>query len=86
MGNPFVRTAVIEASQHAFKKPGISKPLRKRRENADPHFIEIADRCMNRIYRKSTRLLYAGKIRNKAKVAAAREMIGFIWESMRAAA
>ena len=86
MGNPFVRTAVIEASQHAFRKPGISRALRQRRENADPKFVDIADRCMNRLYRKSTRLLFAGKIRNKVKVAAAREMLGFIWESMRTAA
>lgn len=86
MGNPFVRTAVIEASQHAFRKPGISRALRQRREKADPKFVDIADRCMNRLYRKSTRLLFTGKIRNKVKVAAAREMLGFIWESMRAAA
>ncbi len=31
-------------------------------------------------------LLYAGKPINKIKVACAREMLGFVWESLRVAA
>jgi len=56
-----------------------------RRENADPRFVEIADRCMNRLYRRAHYLLGREKPRNKVVVACAREMLGFIWEALRAA-
>ena len=42
----------------------------------------IADRCLKRINKKGNRLLDAGKHPNKVKVACAREMIGFVWESL----
>jgi transposase len=86
MGNKYVRTAVVEACQLAFTKPKVGPPLKKRRVGADPKYIEIADRCMQRLYRKSNHLLHRGKSRNPVKVACAREMLGFIWESLRIAA
>ena len=36
--------------------------------------------------RKGNRLLLAGKYPNKVKVACAREMVGFVWESLNQAA
>jgi hypothetical protein len=36
--------------------------------------------------KKGNRLLLAGKHPNKVKVACAREMVGFVWESLRLAA
>lgn len=86
MGNRRIRRAVIEASQYALRPCQISRRLKSVREGIDPKLIEISDRCMRRLYKKSTRLLYAGKQRNKVKVAAAREMLGFIWESLKAVA
>lgn len=85
MGNQRVRTAVVEACQKAYLTPNISKRLKDRRKRVDLRFIEIADRCMKRLYKKSTRMLYAGKPINKIKVACAREMLGFVWESLRLA-
>ncbi len=82
-GNSQIRTSIVEASQFALMPPRISKGLAKRRADASPKIIDIADRCMNRLYKKSSRLLYAGKHRNKVKVAAAREMLGFVWEALK---
>jgi transposase len=86
MGNRHIRTAAIEASQGAFEPPRVSKRLKAQRENLEEKYIDIADRCMMRLHKKSTRLLYAGKAKNKIKVAAARELLCFVWESLRAAA
>jgi len=53
-----------------------------RRVNTSPEYIAIADRCLRRLSKKGNRLLEAGKHPNKVKVACAREMIGFVWESL----
>ncbi len=82
MGNRNIRTTVIESCQNVSKIPKISKQLRARRENAEVKLIEIADRCMKRLYKKSSRMLQREKIKNKIKVACARELLGFIWESL----
>ena len=86
MGNSRIRTSVVEACQKANKIPQISKRLKDRRKRTDPKYIEIADRCMKRLYKKSTRMLYAGKPINKIKVACARETLCFVWESLNLAA
>ena len=84
MGNKYIRTAVVEACQTALKPPRISSDLKRRREGAEPSSVEIADRCMQRLNKKGTRLLFAGKQKNKVTVACGREMLGFIWETLRA--
>lgn len=86
MGNQYIRRTAIESSQSAVNVPRISWALRRRRENADPQMVEIADRCMQRLYTKGKRLMYKGKHINKVKAACAREMLGFIWESLNKAA
>jgi transposase len=83
-GNKYVRSVAIEACQYALIAPKASAALRIRRRGVDKELTNIADRCMARLYKKGTRLLFAGKERNKAKVACAREMLGFVWESLRA--
>lgn len=83
MGNKYARTAVVEACQTARRPPRISAPLaRRRKEFASPETIQIADRCMHRLYKRAQHLLQRGKHANKVKVACAREMLGFLWESM----
>lgn len=86
MGNSSLRACVVEACQSVHYPPKISKALRKRRQDAQPRGVEIADRCMNRLYKRSQHLTNRGKHRNKVKVACARELFGFIWESLRQAA
>ena len=86
MGNKNIRTSVVESCQIAKQIPKISRNLKARRQGVNPKYVEIADRCMNRLYTKSKRLLNRGKLANKVKVACAREMLCFVWESLRAAA
>jgi transposase len=86
MGNRHVRTSVIEACQLASRVPQVSKFLRARRKKIKLEYVEIADRCMNRLYKKSQRMLHKNKIANKVKVACAREMLCFVWESLNAVA
>lgn len=83
LGNAFLRYAVVEATQFAFYPPKVSRALKKRREGVGQRQIEIADRCMERLYKKGSRLLFAGKNKNKVKVALARELLAFIWETLK---
>lgn len=85
MGNHRLRWTIVEACQRVHKIPSISTRLKYRRQDVEPEFIEIADRCMKRLYKKSQRMLLAGKPVNKIKVACGREMLGFVWESLRKA-
>lgn len=85
LGNRHIRTAVIESSQLAWQSPRVSRELNYRRKCADPRFIEVADRCMARLYKKSSVLLAKGKSRNKVKTACARELLCFVWESLKMA-
>lgn len=85
MGNRHIRTSVIEACQQAKRIPHVGKTLRSRRAGVNERYIKIADRCMERLYKKSQRLLGRDKMANKVKVACAREMLCFVWESLRAA-
>ncbi|KKL77074.1 hypothetical protein LCGC14_2038520, partial [marine sediment metagenome] len=81
-GNRYLRTAFIEANQRGYRSPMITKDLKARRKNTEPELIHIADRCLKRLNKKGKHLLYAGKHPNKVKVACAREMVGFVWESL----
>jgi transposase len=81
-GNRYLRTAFIEANQRGYRSARISKDIKARRANSAPEDIAIADRCLRRLNKKGNRLLLAGKHPNKVKVACAREMVGFVWESL----
>ncbi len=81
-GNRYLRTAFIESNQRIFRAKSIGADLKQRRKDIDPELIQIADRCMIRLAKKGSRLLFAGKHTNKVKVACAREMVGFVWESL----
>lgn len=82
LGNRFLRTSLVEACQTAHRSPSVSRRIQARRAHIHMEFKSIADRCMQRLYRKSQHLLKRGKPSNKVKVACAREMLGFIWESL----
>lgn len=83
MGNPRLRTAIVESVQ--LKRPVVGRMLAIRRQGKESKYIEVADRCMMRLHKKSTNLAYKGKHTNKIKIACAREAVGFIWESLRKA-
>jgi transposase len=85
-GNRYLRTAFIEANQRGYRTARISKDIKARRAHTPLEYIDIADRCLRRLNKKGNRLLIAGKHPNKVKVACAREMVRFVWESLRKAA
>ncbi len=82
MGNRHVRTVVVEACQYVRSPVYVSRILRERRKKASPEAVQIANKCMNRLHKKGHRLSAKGKNTNKVKVACAREMLAFIWETM----
>jgi len=83
MGNKFIRKILTEAAQNYNRIPVIGKDLRTRREGVNPKYTEVADRCMHRIHKRGKHLWHRGIAVNKVKTACAREMLGFIWESLK---
>ncbi len=74
--------ALIGSGQRANKPVVISRTLKERRKDKDLKFISLGHRCMKGLNKKLNMMLYAGKPINKIKVACARKMVGFIWESL----
>jgi transposase len=85
-GNKYLRNALVEANQRFSRRTNIHRDLKVRRAKVDPNLVLIAERCRMRLMKKGNRLLNAGKHPNKVKVAVAREMVGFVWESLKAVA
>ena len=82
MGNKRLRWILTEVAQNYNRVPIIGKDLRTRRLAIEPKYTEIADRCMYRIHKRGKHLWHKGKPVNKVKTACAREILGFIWESL----
>lgn len=82
MGNKRLRWILTEIAQNYNRVPIIGKALRARRQDINPKYTEIADRCMHRIHKRGKHLWHKGKPVNKVKTACAREILGFIWESL----
>jgi len=83
MGNKRIRTTMIESCQSAKSVPSVGRRLKSARQGKDAAVTAIADRCMNRLHSKSTRLIFGGKTINKVKAAAGREMLCFVWEILK---
>lgn len=81
-GNRHVRFAVIEAARHYSNIVHVSLGLRKRRQGQPAWVISKADQAMKRLNRRYWHLVQKGKNSNKAAVAVARELVGFIWAVM----
>ena len=65
------------------RPPKVSKELSRRQEGQSAEVRAISWRAQNRLHRRYTRLLARRLQRNKAIVAIARELCGFIWELLR---
>jgi len=81
-GNRHVRRLLIEAAWHYRHRPS-TLSLTKRRQGQSPRVVAIADKAMQRLHRRFTRMLERGKPRPKVVVAIARELTGFVWAAMR---
>ncbi len=82
MGNKRIRTTLIESCQFNFNEVKISRRLKLSREGAEMKYINIADRCMERLRKKSIMMRIKNKHHNKIKTACAREMLCFVWEAL----
>lgn len=78
-GNKHVRRVLVEASWCYCRRPVVGARLRTRRKDQPGWVIAIADRAQDRLYRRYWKLVTRGKEHNKAVVAVARELIGFVW-------
>ena len=82
-GNAHARWLLIESAQHYITPPKVSQELSKRQEG-QPHEVRaISWRAQNRLHGRFTRLAARRLQRNKALVAIARELCGFVWELLR---
>ena len=82
-GNGHARWLLVECAQHYATPPKVSAQLSRRQQNQSGEVRVISWRAQNRLHRRYTRLLARRLQRNKAIVAVARELCGFIWELLR---
>jgi transposase len=82
-GNAHARWLLVECAQHYATPPKVSQHLSRRQEGQGQEVRAISWRAQNRLHHRYTRLLGRHLQRNKAMVAIARELCGFIWELLR---
>jgi transposase len=82
-GNAHARWLLVECAQHYATPPKVSKELSRRQETQSAQVRAISWRAQNRLHGRYTRLSARRLQRNKAIVAIARELCGFIWELLR---
>lgn len=82
-GNAHVRWLLVECAQHYATPPKVSKELSRRQEGQSRQVRAISWKAQNRLHRRFSRLCARRLPRNKALVAVARELCGFIWELLR---
>lgn len=82
-GNAHARWLLVECAQHYAPPPKVSKELSRRQEGQAREVRAISWRAQSRLHRRYTRLMARRLQRNKAIVAIARELCGFVWELLR---
>jgi transposase len=78
-GNHHARWFIVESSQHYRLPPKVSKELSRRQENLPQKIKEISWKAQLRLHKRFWALAQRGKLIQKAQVAVARELTGFIW-------
>jgi transposase len=82
-GNAHARWLLVECAQHYVTPPKVSKELSRRQEGQSQEVRAISWKAQNRLHGRFARLSARRLQRNKALVAIARELCGFIWELLR---
>jgi transposase len=82
-GNAHARWLLIESAQHYITAPKVSKELSRRQEGQSAEVRAISWRAQNRLHSRFSRFAARRLQRNKALVAIARELCGFVWELLR---
>jgi transposase len=80
-GNARCRRIMIEAAWHYQHKPGLSQALKERQLGQPPAVVAHSWKAQHRLHKKFWRIAVR-KERQKAVVAVARELAGFIWAIM----
>jgi transposase len=78
-GNAHLRRILVEAAWHYRHAPVMSKELRRRNQGVAGGVRQIAWEAQKRLHKRLYHLLHANKSPQKAVVAVARELAGFIW-------
>ncbi len=79
-GNAHARWLLVECAQHYATPPKVSKELSRRQEGQPREVRALSWKAQNRLHGRFARLSARRLQRNKALVAIARELCGFIWE------
>ena len=85
-GNGHIRKLLTEAAWHYARPAKVGKRLAGRRAGTAESVIAYADRALRRLHGKYVKLLFNGKSKQAAVTAVARELSGFLWGVMAAAA
>ena len=80
-GNGHVRRLLIEAAWN-YRHPPRVGTLARRRKGQPARAVALADRAMQRLYRRYLRLTARGVPSQKAIIAVARELVGFVWAAL----
>jgi transposase len=83
-GNAPARWLLTECAEHYALPPKISQHLARRQEGQPKEVRALSWKAQNRLHLRFLRLLARRLPRNKAKVAVARELCGFVWALLRA--
>jgi transposase len=78
-GNRHVRRLLVEAAWAYRYKPRVGPTLRSRQRELDVEVRQIAWKAQGRLHHRYVRMLARGKSPQRALVAMARELCGFIW-------
>jgi transposase len=78
-GNAHVRWILVEAAWHYCRVPGMSKELRRRNQGVAEGVRRIAWKAQDRLHKRMYHLLHEKKSPQKAAIAVARELAGFVW-------
>lgn len=82
-GNRHLRWLLIECSQHYAAPPKVSKELSRRQEGQPREIVVLSWKTQNRLHGRFMRLAARRLHRNKALVAIARELCGFLRAALR---
>ena len=78
-GNGHVRRLLVESAQHYRRPPAMSVALRRRSADQPDRIKQIGWEAQKRLHHRLRTLSARGKAGNKAIVAVARELAGFVW-------
>ena len=82
-GNTYARRMLVEVCWHYRHRAGVGAGLRTRRQGQPAWAIATADKAQMRLCKRYQRLVARGKPPQKATIAVARELVGFLWAVIR---